>query len=223
MDQQAVTSKNRWFQILFDYRKDYKKKYLDERKAKRIEGEISKTKDQRSKAKLRKELNRIQSEIKQQDEYLLEKYRLKRLLDPFNFSDEDFQDSPFIILEVTSQKDDWLTVKIDRSFPHTLIKNRLSMIMKDLDEAEGKKLKKSGRPKRINESTIISNTAKFWRQHYTKLQKIFEKSSGSAEDDFVRKIKYTTVSDLVLDELKEIYPYLKKSTLHEYAKPYQSK
>lgn len=225
MTKNTAASKNRWIEILVDYRKDYKKKYLSERKAKKIEQQVGLAKDKHSKAELKKELNAILSEVKQQDEYLMQKYRLKKLLDPFKVSDEDFQDSPFIVVEVVSLEDDWLTVRIDRSFSATLIKDKVSTIMKDLDEVEGRKPKKSGRPRRISEPATVSKTAKSWREHYTRLQKIFERSPRpvGAVDDFITKIRNTTVSELVMDELREIYPHLKENTLREYAKPYQNR
>jgi len=216
-----VVAKNRWFQILFDYRKDYKKKHLAEIKAKKIKQQLDSTEDEGTRTDLKKRHRAVLAEIKNRDEYLLKKYRLKRLLQPFNFIDNDFQVSPFILpVEVLSQKGHLLTVRIDRMYSYDAIQKHLVETLKNLDVAEGKKIKKSGRPKRIHDPNVIRDCAKHWHDHFLLLQKNPEIIS---DDAFQTKIKSTMVSELVLDELTKIFPYLKKSTLREYAKPFHSK
>lgn len=218
MNKDITLARNRWLYILFDYRKDYKKKYLLEKKAEKTEEQINNIKDGRSKRKLRKDYEKVLTELKEYDKLLLEKYRLKRLLDPFNFIDDDFQVSPFLpSVEVVSKDDDYIKVKIDRSYAYDAIQKELIEIMKALDEAEGKKHKKSGRPKLIRDPQIIRDCAKSWHELFTLLQKY-----PGGNKDFQIKIRNTMVSELVLEHLKEVFPYIQESTLKEYSKPYRS-
>ncbi len=220
MNKDITLARNRWLYIWFDYRKDYKKKCLLEKKAKKTEEQINNIKDGRSKRKLRKDYEKILAELKECDKFLLEKYRLKRLLDPSNFTDDDFQVSPFLpSVEVVSKEDDYIKVKIDRSYPYDAIQKKLIETMKALDEAEGKKHKKSGRPKLIRDPQVIRDCAKSWHEYFSLLQKC---AAGIENKDFQIKIRSTTISELVLEHLKEVFPHIQESTLKEYSKPYRS-
>jgi len=214
------TAKKRWNQIFYNYRKDYLEKYRLERKAERIKGRLKPCDNDNDRKSLRKDLDKTLADLKKYDEHLKKKYKLNRLPDPVELKDNKLQAGSLLpIIEVLSQNGDFLKVKIDRSYPKSVIQRELGEKLKSLDLSEGKKYKKSGRPKLVDPQ-LVSDRAQYWRGFY----KTWQKHSGEMSDEYSKKyISNTTLSALVIERLKEDFPKIKKSTLNEYAKPYLMK
>jgi hypothetical protein len=217
MDEQLT--KRRWNEIFYQYRYDYIHKHRLERKAKKIKEQLNESTDVEAKKKLRKELKTLLAESKKYSEHLSKKYKLKMLPDPLitavNFQSELF----FPTIEVISQEGDYLTVTIDRSYPKSALQKELADLLRKLDLVEGKKPKKSGRPKLIDPK-LVAECSRNWRDFYTKWQKY---SRGMSDKYSQTYISNTTLSALVMDRLKETFPNIEISTLNEYAKPYLMK
>ncbi len=215
------TAKKRWNQIFYNYRKDYLKKYRLERKAERIEGRLKPCDNDNDRKSLRKDLEKTLADLKKYDEHLLKKYKLKkRLPDPVRLKDNEFQAGSLLpIIEVLSQNGDFLKVKIDRSYPNSVIQRELREILKSIDLSEGKKYKKSGRPKLVDPK-LVRERARYWHDFYTTWQKY---ADGMPDEYSKKVIANTTLSALVIERLKEIFPKIKESTLNEYSKPYLMK
>jgi hypothetical protein len=217
MDEQLT--KRRWDEIFYQYRKDYIYKHRLERKAKKIKEQLNETTGVEAKEDRKKELKKLLAKRKKNREDHSKKYKLKRLPDPFitavNLQSKLF----FPTIEVISQEGDYLTVTIDRSYPKSALKKELADLLRSLDLAEGKKSKKSGRPKLIDPK-IVAECSRNWRDFYTKWQRY---SQGMSDQYSKTYISNTTLSALVMDRLKETFPNIEISTLNEYAKPYLMK
>lgn len=207
-------TKNRFYRIFSNYRKDYKPKYLLELKADSMDDGPEK--------------DEILVRIKKCEFDLKEKYRLVRLIspeDPSKVIDADFNNPMFmpVIEKISHDKEgNSLTIRIDLSYSLTEIRKAVDDMVKDTFLERDGKVNRAGRPSRVDEGKV-RETAKHMHEHYRRLRKLIERNpdTNALDEELKKKVNITNDSDLVLEELKSIYPQLEETTLTEYAKPYQ--